>query len=453
MAERGFLIATTKGGVRPLGVRGEPLHSAAAQLRRIVRRRLGDAAADLLADPQPHPDGDGVDWYATGQPGVVTPLPSHPPDRRADVRTEVDRQLVAIEALGQSLSGAGEGDDRGIVGRSLILAARRPPDSFIYLAGDQPVIIAWGYEPAALPTAVQLAAPPPPPPAPLERASVLAPDQITTMPPVPAMAVGVPWGRMLALALPLLLLLLGGVFGLRACAPDAGITTLATREPPPRPTPPPPPDPTLLLKASLQTEQAAQAALRIELAAIEAELRNRIAACPSAEPPKPPPQVAVQPPPPPSATPAPPVTPAPQRPPAPAPPPPPPRAAPGDDRLRLPAPTANMSFMQGCWRTDPFFHDRSQPSPGVSTYCFDQAGNGQLEWRRGRTACRTRASARFEGSAMRIRDSDARCNDGSTWYADQLVCRRGADGVAQCSGDAQGQSGRVTWTVNLHKLP
>ena len=44
------LIVTTQSGVRPLGVRGEPLHNSAPQLRRVVRRRLGDAAADLLAE-------------------------------------------------------------------------------------------------------------------------------------------------------------------------------------------------------------------------------------------------------------------------------------------------------------------------------------------------------------------------------------------------------------------
>ena len=93
-----------------------------------------------------------------------------------------------------------------------------------------------------------------------------------------------------------------------------------------------------------------------------------------------------------------------------------------------------------------------QGQPGVSSYCFDANGNGQLEWRRGRTACRTRAQARFEGQILRIRDGDSSCNDGSRWYADQLVCQRGADNVAQCSGRSQGRFGPVIWTVNLHKL-
>ena len=117
-----------------------------------------------------------------------------------------------------------------------------------------------------------------------------------------------------------------------------------------------------------------------------------------------------------------------------------------------PAPTNDYSFMAGCWRTDPFRHETVQMQPGVSSYCFDANGNGQLEWRRGRTACRTRAQARFEGAILRLRDGDTTCNDGSHWYADQLVCRRGADNVAFCSGSSRGALGPVSWTVNLHKL-
>ena len=73
MAGETTLIVTTRSGVRPLGVRGEPLHNSAPQLRRVVRRRLGDGAADLLADPQLHEDGKAIDWYA-GWPGAVRPL-------------------------------------------------------------------------------------------------------------------------------------------------------------------------------------------------------------------------------------------------------------------------------------------------------------------------------------------------------------------------------------------
>ena len=64
MGDRPTLILTTRLGVRPLGVRGDPLHAVAGQLLAVIRRRLGDGPANLLADPQLREAGDGIDWYA-----------------------------------------------------------------------------------------------------------------------------------------------------------------------------------------------------------------------------------------------------------------------------------------------------------------------------------------------------------------------------------------------------
>src|SRR5476649_2036712 len=144
MSAQATLIATTRSGVRPLGVRGEPLHNSAAQIRRVVRRRLGDDSADLLAEPQLHEDGSAI-------------------------LARVDASLAGIARLGQTLKGAGDGDDMGVVGRSLHLAARRPAESFVFLVGDKPVVVCWGYEkeaantlmPAVLPKAPVPAAPAP----------------------------------------------------------------------------------------------------------------------------------------------------------------------------------------------------------------------------------------------------------------------------------------------------
>lgn len=434
------LVVTTQSGVRPLGVRGEPLHNSAPQLRRVVRRRLGDAAADLLADPQPHEDGKAIDWHA-GWTGTVRPVGDLEQARRDEVLAGVERTLAEIRRLGDALAAAGPREDMGLVGLSLKLAARAPSPSFVFLVGDRPVIVAWGYEKEAATALLPLSTAHVP-----ERRSVLEspPSPPQSLPVIrPATAV-IPWARSLAAALPLLLLVLGSAWLLRGCLPVDPAVTLATREGPPAPpAPPAAPDPSPVLKASLATEASRARVLQVELSLVEAELKKRIADCkpPEApkEPPKPP-QVAVAPPPP-----APPKTVAPTPPPAST-------QRPGDDRLRLPSPTGNMSFLEGCWRTDPFRHERNQPQAGVSTYCFDASGNGQLEWRRGRTACRTRAQARFEGTVLRLRDADTNCNDGSRWYADQLVCQRGADDVAQCSGSSRGAFGPTTWTVNMHKL-
>src|SRR4051812_1310474 len=70
MGERPTLILTTRLGVRPLGVRGDPLHAVAGQLLAVIRRRLGEAPANLLAEPQLRESGDGIDWYASQQGAV-----------------------------------------------------------------------------------------------------------------------------------------------------------------------------------------------------------------------------------------------------------------------------------------------------------------------------------------------------------------------------------------------
>ena len=444
MSGEATLIVTTRSGVRPLGVRGEPLHNAAPQLRRVVRRRLGDAAADLLADPQPHESGQAIDWYADWQ-GPVRAVADLPSAEREAVLADVERKLADIRRLGDMLAGHAPKEDTGVIGLSLKLAARAPSPSFVFLVGGRPVIVAWGYEKDAAAALLPIALPRVP-----ERRPVLGPAQLAPARSLPATipAAGIPWARTLALALPLLFLLIGAAWLLREILPVAPGVAIATREGPAAlPPPEPGPDPIPVLKTSLSTEQSRARVLRVELSLAEAELRRRITDCKPPEAPRSearPPQVAVAPPTPPqprAAPPAPPPQPQPQR-------------NPSDNRLRLPStPTNNYSFMEGCWRTDPFRHDVRQPQSGVSSYCFDANGNGQLEWRRGRTACRTRAQARFMGASLALRDADSTCNDGSRWFADQLTCQRGADNVAQCSCSSRDQFGRsVTWTVNLHKL-
>lgn len=448
------LIVTTRSGVRPLGVRGEPLHNAAPQLRRVVRRRLGDGTADLLADPQPHENDQGIDWYANWS-GLVRRVTDLPAAERDAVLGGVERKLADIRRLGDMLAGHGPKEETGVVGLSLKLAARAPSPDFVFLVGDRPVIVAWGYETEAANALLPLALPRVPDArvadsGPSGRRPVLDAAQRPPVSTPPALipAAGIPWWRTLAAALPLLLLLLAGAWALRGLLPVAPDVAIATREGPDAPpAPEAPPDPLPALKASYSAEQSRERVLKVELALAEAELKRRIADCKPPEPAKPP-QVAVAPPPPAPAPPK--VAPPKPAPPAPAPQP----RNPADNRLRLPnAPTSDYSFMQGCWRTDPFRHEAVQLQPGVSSYCFDASGAGQLEWRRGRTACRTRAQARFEGAVLRLRDADSTCNDGSRWFADQLVCQRGADNVAVCSGESRNAYGApVRWSVNLHKL-
>ena len=125
---------------------------------------------------------------------------------------------------------------------------------------------------------------------------------------LPARLAWAPWLSALLFGLLLLLLLLITSWLLRACAPVDPSLNIATLETPAPPAPEPPPDPTPLLKASLDSEAADQNKLKAELAALEAELKDKVAMCKPIEPPKPPP-----PPPPPPVAKAPPPPPPPQQ--------------------------------------------------------------------------------------------------------------------------------------------
>jgi len=298
MGDSPTLILTTRLGVRPLGVRGDPLHAVASQLLAVIRRRLGDGPADLLADPQLRETGDGIDWYAA-RSGPVRRLGDLDENERATVLATVESHLDSIRSLGAQLKDSSASEEARLIGRSLELATARPSDDFVYVVDGQPVIAAWGYEADAA-ASLQAFAPPPTPMSP-RPAAILASAPVL----LPARIGWAPWVSALLFGLLLLLLLLMTSWLLRACSPVDPTLNLATMETPAPPAPEPPPDPTPILKASLDDAQADENKLKAELAALETSLKDKVAQCKPIEPPKPPPpppppvQAAKPPPPPP----------------------------------------------------------------------------------------------------------------------------------------------------------
>ena len=161
MGDRPTLIMTTRLGVRPLGVRGDPLHAVSAQLLAVIRRRLGDRPADLLAEPQLRETGDGIDWYAA-RSGPVRRLADLDQNERADVLSTVESHLASIRTLGSQLKDSAGSEEARLIGRSLELATSRPSDDFIYVVDGQPVIAAWGYEADAAAALQAFSSPPAP---------------------------------------------------------------------------------------------------------------------------------------------------------------------------------------------------------------------------------------------------------------------------------------------------
>jgi hypothetical protein len=101
MGKRPTLILTTRLGVRPLGVRGDPLHAVAGQLLAVIRRRLGDGPADLLAEPQLRESGDGIDWYAAHQREI---------GRFADLSDaeRTQKNLSTVDGISREINGLGD---------------------------------------------------------------------------------------------------------------------------------------------------------------------------------------------------------------------------------------------------------------------------------------------------------------------------------------------------------
>jgi len=445
------LVRTTLTGVRPLGVRGEPLHTTHEQIRGVIRRRLGERHARLLAEPQHDDAGRRIDWYSD-IPGGVAPLSSLPEAARVETLAQVDALIADIAALGAQLQQAPSADAR-ITGRALELACRRPSDDYVFMVGEQPVVVCWGYEPDAATTllpptfpaaTLAVAAPVPPPalvPAPIVGAP-LAPPFVPAATTAVAAAAPFPWLRWLLASALSVVLALTAAYVLRQFLPEAPVVTVTQLPPPPAPpAPPPPPNPLVGLQSSLGDAQAEAEKLRATLASLRDEFATKRAACPPPKPPDPPPP----PPKPPQVV---------EKKPDPPPPPKPPQ----EPVLKLPPKATNdYSFLKGCWRGDSFRYT-PRHSPGHHTYCFDEHGNGQLVfyWQNG-TTCRAPARARFQGDTLQIADADTNCSDGSFWSQDRLVCRPDASGVAQCSGETNlpGTGGRrnpaTSFTVRLHR--
>ena len=304
MGERPTLLMTTRLGVRPLGVRGEPLHAVAGQLLSIIRRRLGDGPADLLADPQLRESGDGIDWYAARR-GTVQRLTELDETRRTEVLRIAEDHLAAIRSLGAQLMGSQTSEEARLIGRSLELSTSRPSDDFVFVVDGQPVIVAWGYEAdaAASLQAFQLATVPP-----AARPEAVFASAPAAMLPATRIVGWAPWFSALLFGLLLLLLLLLTSWLLRACVPVDPTLNVATLETPAPPAPEAPPDPTPLLKAALESAGDEEQKLRAELASLEAELKDKLEQCKPIEPPKPPlppPVAKVDPPKPPPPPPAP----------------------------------------------------------------------------------------------------------------------------------------------------
>jgi hypothetical protein len=234
------------------------------------------------------------------------------------------------------------------------------------------------------------------------------------------------WLAALLFGVLLVLTLLIASWFLRACAPwDPSMNFTAVETPAP-PAPPPPPDPTPALKASLDDLQLDEKKFSAELAALQADVRNKVAQCKPVEPPKPPPPpVAKAPPPPPPVAKAPPPLPA--------------------DRWAQ----KDLGILQGCWRLGRDTQGNMGVGGGRSEtcavkagrICFQGDGRGERQSSAicpgtGTIHCAAPITARFgNDNTLGTTQPAVRCNPGATGWTgspNSLTCRRVNDALAIC---------------------
>jgi hypothetical protein len=143
----GTMIASTKRGtMNPLAYQGIFATDCHHQIVSVLRSRLGDAHVLLFAEPAFDPGRDIVDWYSPVQ-GTPVRLVDLPSERQDHVRATLVKMAADISTQVQQLKNTGD-SSRMVAGHIIELALQYPNDECIYLVGEQPVLVCWGFGPS-----------------------------------------------------------------------------------------------------------------------------------------------------------------------------------------------------------------------------------------------------------------------------------------------------------------
>ena len=125
----------------PLQVNGRELGASHEQIASILRSRLGQTHADLLAVPKSGAGGTVV--WSTRLAGDVVLASSLPDEEHTKIKRWSQRLLNDIHTLSEQLRT--EGAAASMVGHMLAQAIRLPQGDWLYSVGGKPVLVLWGY--------------------------------------------------------------------------------------------------------------------------------------------------------------------------------------------------------------------------------------------------------------------------------------------------------------------
>jgi hypothetical protein len=129
---------------KALGVEGQPVFSAAHQLREAIRIKIGRPEASCLAVPQPNELKDNFDWYAPFQ-GDVVPWSLATQDERSKAYKQLDKLHQKLLATSKSMRDETTDREKQIFGRLLEKCVNFPDESHVFLVDGKPVVTFWGF--------------------------------------------------------------------------------------------------------------------------------------------------------------------------------------------------------------------------------------------------------------------------------------------------------------------
>jgi hypothetical protein len=434
---------------KALGVDGQPVYTAALQLREAIRLKMGREAASCLAIPQPNETGDRIDWYAPDE-GDVVPWSAATAEERSDAYQQLEAMHAQLGSTSTSMRNDVQSREKQIFGRLLEKTVHFPDSDHVYLVNGKPVIAFWGFTDNAGTydhDPLLCLRPPAPTAAPL--APPVSPAALAAAPVIEAKR---PWWRWLLWLLPLLLLLLLLLFLLRACAPNVSLPLgLDQLDLPGFPEVRHVDLPNVNLGGvnGVVTGQGNSNGQLSDGQAAEGELpdgqlppdEGEQPAAPAEEPPGEEPG-AEEPTPPPADEEAgeqPPVDPETGEPQ-------PRKQPPGRDvpqDLSIPPKaleTGSTEFLNGSWKAGAGIQDAQTGKPMQLEYDFKD-GKGQVKVRRGDgVECTGDVNAAMQGGKLAINNQgQAACNDGSSYKLPDVTCTPDSRSAAGCSGNYENQ--------------
>jgi hypothetical protein len=138
-----FIATVFHDHLQPVAPGGRRVADAHEDIRRYLADNLGEAHAAMLAEPALDPTRGRSSWY-TEAPGELQRYVDAPDEVREAAYAKLTLRVQEIQAHARELQGSQSRGDQ-IFGHVLAGAAEIPDEQHIYVAGDEPVLLAWGF--------------------------------------------------------------------------------------------------------------------------------------------------------------------------------------------------------------------------------------------------------------------------------------------------------------------